>query len=248
MKRFRHVLILVILTAATTACVTPPYDPFVLDRAQIYERVDTLVMMPLQSPEFERKDEVSTRYEALITERLEAAGFNVISSKESSSIVDARIEAMGGIFDPKTGRVDEGKQKAVNEHLAKELSTRYAFDAFIVPRIDMVKANWTGNTASWDGVTDATSGKTGFWASFRNSNLSGTIPAISLIVVLKDKTDSESYYVGRGGIHLVARYGETFASGFQDIPLSEWFVDEERDVTAVSIALSALVDEPEPET
>jgi hypothetical protein len=74
--------------------------------------------------------------------------------------------------------------------------------------------------------------------------MSGTIPAMSLIVVLKNKTDTESYYVGRGGVQLVARYGESFASGFTDIPKSEWFVDPARDAAAVSIALSALVTEP----
>ena len=77
--------------------------------------------------------------------------------------------------------------------------------------------------------------------------MTGTIPAMSLIVVLKDETDSEGYYVGRGGIQLIGHHGETFTGGFVDVPKSEWFVDEERDVTAVAIALSALVNEPEPD-
>ncbi len=70
---------------------------------------------------------------------------------------------------------------------------------------------------------------------------------MSLLVEIKDKTESEGYYVGRGGIQLVAHYGETIAGGFVDISKSKWFIDEEKDVTAVDIALSALVNEPEPD-
>ena len=44
---------------------------------------------------------------------------------------------------------------------------------------------------------------------------------------------------------MVTHHGETLGGGFVDIPKLEWFVDEERDVTAVAIALSALVNEPE---
>ncbi len=244
MNRCIHAFTYVCLAAAITGCVTTPYDPFILSRSEIYERVETLAMMPLQCPDFDRKEEVSARYEALITERLEAAGFKVIPSEESSSIMNYKIEDLGGMFDPTTGEVDEEKRQAVSDHLLQELNAKFDFDAYIVPKIEIVKASWKGNSATWDDVTETVSGKTGFWATFKNQDMSGTIPAMSLYVVLKDKTDSEGYYVGIGGIQLVAHYGETFASGFVDIPKSEWFVDEEKDVTAVAIALSALVNEP----
>lgn len=247
MKRCVRALVSIFLITAITGCVTPPYDPFVISRSEIYERVDTVAMMPLQCPDFDRKEEVSARYEALITERLEAAGFKVIPSEESSSIRNSMIEQMGGMFDPITGQVSEEKRQAVSDHLVQELNAKFDFDAYIVPKIAIVKASWEGNSATWGGVTETVSGKTGFWASFNNSNMFGTIPAMSLVVVLRDKTDSEGYYVGIGGIQLIGHYGETFAGGFVQIPESEWFVDQEKDVTAITIALSALVNEPEPD-
>jgi hypothetical protein len=247
MKRCIRALAVIFLVAAITGCVTPPYDPFVISRSEIYERVDTLAMMPLQCPDFDRKEEVSARYETLITERLEAAGFKVVPSEESSSIRNAMIEQLGGMFDPITGQVSEEKRQAVSDHLVQELNAKFEFDAYVAPKIVPFKANWAGNSATWGGVTETVTGKTGFWAAFSNANMSGTIPALSLVVVLRDKTDSEAYYVGIGGIQLVAHYGETFAGGFVDIPESEWFVDQEKDVTAVNIALSALVNEPEPD-
>lgn len=244
MKRRIRALAFVFLVAAITGCVTPPYDPFVISRSEIYERVGTLAMMPLQCPDFDRKEEVSARYEALITERLETAGFKVIPSSEFSSIRDPMIEQMGGMYDSITGEADEEKLEAVRLHVRNELIAKFDIDAYIAPIIRIVKANWSGNSARWGGVTDTVSGKTGFWASWKNSNRSGTIPAMSLFVGLRDKTNSEGYYLGIGGIQLIAHYGETFAGGFVDIPKSEWFVDEEKDVTAVAIALSALVNEP----
>ena len=247
MKRCIRAVAFVFLVAAITGCVTPPYDPFVISRSEIYDRVDTVAMMPLQGLDFDRKEEVSARYEALITERLEAAGFKVIPSEECSSIMNSMVEQLGGIFDLKTGEVDEEKQQAIKDHLVQEMNAKFDIDAYMVPKIVIVKAGWSGNSAYWSGVTDTVSGKTGFWASFKNSNMGGTLRAMSLFVVLRDKTDSEGYYVGRGGIQLIAHYGETFAGGFVGIPESAWFVDQERDVTAVNIALSALVNEPEPD-
>jgi hypothetical protein len=244
MKLCTRVFVSTLIIAVLSGCAAAPYDPFVVSRSEIYEKVDTLAMLPMQCPEFDRKSETSARYEALITEHLEAAGFKVISSKESADITNAIVEQLGGIFDPVTGQVSETKRQAVSDHLVKEMNAKFDIDGFVAPRFDVVAAPWSGNSANWDGATDVTTGKTGFWAAFGNSNMSGTIPAMSLIVVLKNKTDTESYYVGRGGVQLIARYGESFASGFTDIPTSEWFVDPARDAAAVSIALSALVTEP----
>ena len=184
MNRCIHAFTYVVLLAAITGCVTPPYDPFILSRSEIYERVETLAMMPLQFPDFDRKEEVTARYEVLITERLEAAGFSVIPAEESSSIMNSKIEQLGGMFDPKTGQMTKEKRQAVSEHLVQELDAKYDFDAFVAPKIVIVTANWSGNSAAWDGVTETVTGKTGFWAAFSNSNMAGTIPAMSLFVVL----------------------------------------------------------------
>jgi len=121
MKRCIRALTLVFLVAAITGCVTTPYDPFVISRSEIYERVNTLAMMSLQCPDFDRKEEVSARYEALIAEHLEAAGFEVIPSEESSSIRNSMIEQLGGMFDPITGTVDEEKQQALKAHMFSQL-------------------------------------------------------------------------------------------------------------------------------
>ena len=240
MQRYIHTIMIVGLITFSTACaVVTPYDPFIKSRSEIFDRVDVVSMTPIELQDFDRKDEVAARYEALITERLETAGFTVIPSSEFSSIRDPMIEQLGGVFDPITGQEDKEKLKTVQSHITNELITKFDIDAYISPRIEVTTANWNSNKATWDGVEDETTGKEGFWADFFGPQATGTIPALSLILPLTG-TSGVTYYVGRGGIQLFAHYD----GGFVDIPESMWFVEPERDVNAVNVALAPLLNEP----
>ncbi len=240
MQRYIHIIIFACLITLSTSCaVTPPYDPFIKSRSEIFNTVHVLSMTPVLLADFDRKDEVAARYEALITERLETAGFKVIPSSEYSSIWDPMIERSGGMFDPVTGVLDEEKMAALRLHTTNELVAKFDIDAYVRPAIMVIKASWNGNTATWDGVTDHTTGKGGFWAALSAPDAFGTIPALSLILPVTG-TSGETYYVGRGGIQLFAHY----KGGFVDVPESMLFVDPERDVNAVNVALALLLNEP----
>lgn len=240
MQRYIHIIMFACLIAFCTSCaVSPPYDPFVKSRSEIINTVDVLIMTPVILSDFDRKGEVAARYEALITERLETAGFKVIPSSEYSSIWDPMIEKLGGVFDPLTGDIDKEKLEAARLHTTNELIRKFDIDCYVRPRIIVTKASWGGNTATWDGVTDHTTGKGGFWATIFAPEATGTIPALSLVLPLTG-TSGEIYYVGRGGIQLFAHY----KGGFVDVPKSMLFVDPERDVNAVNVALASLLNEP----
>ncbi len=240
MQRYIHIIIFACLITFSTGCAVTPYDPFIKSRSEISSAVNILSMRPVSLADFDRKDEVAARYEALITERLEAGGFKVIPSSEYSSIWDPMLEQLGGVFDPITGEADEEKLEALRTHTTNELIAKFKIDGFVIPRIDVTTASWSGNTATWDGVTDETTGKGGFWASLAASDKYGSVPALSLILPLFS-TSGEAFYVGRGGIQLSA-----YLKGgrFVDVPESMWFVEPERDVNAVSIALAPLLTEP----
>ena len=238
MKRYIHIIIFACLITFSTGCAVTPYDPFIKSRSEIFETVDVLCMTPMQLQDFDRKDEVAARYEALITERLETAGFKVIPSSEFSSIRDPMIEQLGGVFDSITGEADEEKLEAVRLHTTNELIAKFDIDAYVRPGVMVVKASWSRNTATWDGVKDETTGKGGFWAAIAAPEATGTLPALSLILPLTG-TSGETYYVGRGGIQLFAHY----KGGFVDVPESMWFVEPERDVNAVNVALASLLNE-----
>lgn len=239
MQRYIHIIIFACLITFSTGCAVTPYDPFTKSRSEIFNTVDVLCMVPINLMDFERKDEVAARYEALITERLETAGFKVISSSEFSSVRDPMIEQLGGVFDPLTGEADEEKLEAVRLHTMNELIAKFDIDAYVSPRVVATQASWGGNSATWDGVKDDTTGKEGFWATLSAADATGTIPALSLILPLTS-TSGETYYVGRGGIQLLAHYDY----GFVDVPESMWFVEPERDVNAVNVALAPLLNEP----
>jgi len=239
MRRYIHIIIFACLITFSTGCAVTPYDPFIKSRSEIINTVDVLCMVPIKLMDFDRKDEVAARYEALITEQLETAGYKVIPASEFSSIRDPMIEQLGGVFDSITGEADEEKLEAVRLHTMNELIAKFDIDAYVSPRVVVTKASWSHNSAIWDGVTDETTGKGGFWAFMAAPDATGTIPALSLILPLTG-TSGETYYVGRGGIQLFAHY----KGGFVDVPKSMWFVEPERDVNAVNVALAPLLTEP----
>ncbi len=239
MQRYIRTIMFAGLITFGTGCAVTPYDPFIKSRAEIINTVDVVSMIPVRLSDFDRKDEVAARYESLITERFETAGYTVIPSSEFSSIREPMIEQLGGLFDPTTGQQDKEKLKALQSHITNELITKFDIDAYVSPRIEVSIANWNSNKATWDGVEDETTGKEGFWADLFGPQATGTMPALSLVLPLTS-TSGVAYYVGRGGIQLLAHYDGSFV----DVPESMWFVEPERDVNAVSIALAPLLNEP----
>lgn len=241
MKNPLQMMLVGVLMLMLAGCeTTPPYDPFVKSEADIKSYISVVAMRPILLADFSRKEEIATRYEALITEQLESAGFVVIPSSEFSALWDPMVEQLGGLYDPVTGESDTEKIKAVQEHTTSELIAKFSINGFVAPRIDVTKASWYGNTATWDGVKDETTGKEGFWAALAASNYQGSIPALSLIVPIYDVND-ELVYVGRGGVQLFAHFK---GGRFIDVPESMWFAEPERDVTATTIAMTPLVADP----
>ena len=156
-----------------TGCATmSPYDtcqacnPFKVERNQILSKVKTIAIVPIEIPrKMDRAPQIAERYESLITAELKRAGFNVIPSKEYVAVWDPMVKQIGGIFDPKTGELDQKKFKTVRELSFREMASKKKVDAFLIAGFVPVKVMWYGNTASWHGVTEATTGKEGFLAS-----------------------------------------------------------------------------------
>ncbi len=239
MKRNIRTIMFAGLIAFSTGCAVTPYDPFIKTRSEIFDTVHIVSMVPVRLWDIDKKDEVAARYEALITERLEAAGITVIPSSEYASIRDPMIDQLGGLFDPKTGREDKEKLSTLQSHITNELIAKFDIDAYVSPKIEVAIASWNSNKATWDGVEDETTGKDGFWADVFGPQATGTTPASSLVVPLTG-TSGLAYYVGRGGIQLLSHYDGDFV----DVPESMWFADPERDVNAVNVALAPLLNEP----
>jgi len=243
MKLCTRALTFVFLVAVLVGCVTTsPYELFVLSRSDIHERVDTVAMLPLEVDDFDRKEEVSARYEALITEHLEKAGFKVIPSREYTDIRESLTDQYGDLYDPETGEAYQEKLDAIWRNSLLLLAEKFNPDAYMSPAIVRVGAHWQQNETRWDGVKRPTAGETeGFWEAFLvtpGQNQYGTTSAMSLEIDLFSM-GGELYYVGRGGIQLLSEFR---SQAFGPVPESDWFVNEDWNVEAVSLAVKALTE------
>jgi hypothetical protein len=154
------------------------------------------------------------------------------------------IEQMGGYFDPKTGKKDESKIKAVNEHCYRELGRKFNSDAVLFSRISIVKASFAEYKASWDGTEESLDMRSGtvkvLDLLFDTSITSGTIPALSLGVLIQD-IHGTTAYVNWGGIEVLYK----FSWSHVPVQKSELFSNEERNIEAVNIALEPLIQKSE---
>ncbi len=235
----RIITILVTLTMLF-GCATTVHKPFKVERAQIYKEVRTVGIMPLAIPwKVDHKDRIRAELESSIAAKLREGGFSVISSEGYSQIYESMKASVGPLYDPNTGELLKEKHDSLVEHAKREYLRKNKPNALLYSGIQVVKANWSGNHAIWHGVDEPTTGKEGFWASLAASSSYGTIPALSLVLVLKDPQE-KVYYNNFGGIQLVQWLkGGTFV----DVPGNQLLTDSERNERAVTITLMPLLSE-----
>lgn len=225
---------------------TPPYNPFKIPQDELYGKIKTIALAPVAVPEgLEDPQPVKAMFASLIEAKLREAGFSTVPSAEYAEIWKRMTEKVGGYFDPVTGKRDESKFKALRKHCLRELSTKYNANAVVYPEIRFVKANFSGNTASWHGTSESvkvpTEGVLQALLSGGGGHY-GTLAALSLVVTIKDMDEVEMY-VNPGGIQVLARVSSR--GKFVPVPPNELLVNEERNGAAVDIALEPLVTKPE---
>ena len=235
--------LLILMTFILGGCATTkPHEPFKVDREEVAEEVKSIGLMPCVIPrDIEGREEKRKEFEGYLFEKLKAAGFHVIPSSKYQEIRDPMKAAMGGLYDAQTGELLKEKNKALQQHAKREYLNQYDVDALLSCAVIVVKASWNHNNASWHGVTEASTGKKGFWAALAAPNAYGTIPALSLAVLLEDEK-GDDYYMDYGGIQLLK-----WVRGrkFESVPAHQLLTDSERNRRAVDIALASLLGEEE---
>ena len=240
---------LVIVLLGAGCATTPPYNPFKIAQDEFYGRIKTIAMAPVVVPgDLEDPEPAKAKFESLIEAKLREVGFSVVPSRESSEIFEKMNKQLGGIFDPVTGERDETKLKTVREHALRELSTKFKADAVLHPSIRVVKAQFAGGVAKWDGTSESmTTG--GFMAVILSqpARYQGTVGALSLVAVIED-IHGVDVYVNVGGIQLLSKLSGGFLASTELVPVprNELFATEERNVAAVNITLGSLVRTPQP--
>jgi hypothetical protein len=217
-------------------------DPFQVPRPTIVATVKTIGIMPLDLNEaVPNAAAVAARYESAIANRLEAAGFSVVRADVMREIRDGLLRESGGVYNPIDGKALEDKLK----HLISEARDRYMVvhpvDGILYPRIAVRRAETDYDQARWDGVSEAASGKSFLTSLFTTGGtLSGTTPALSLIVTLTDRGD-RTLYRKAGGLQLLRyAYVGWFGATQRDVDPRYILTDPQRDERALALALDPL--------
>ncbi|CAN5130138.1 hypothetical protein BH24PSE2_BH24PSE2_22530 [soil metagenome] len=207
-------------------------SPFIVPPEDLFSRVQRIALMPtgIAIP-VENSGAVASQYEALVTARLQAAGFAVIPSSAYHAIHAELAERMGG-------ELDDAQRQAVKAHAKRELLVRHAGDALLYPLISLVGVDSPGHSATWHGIEEPTGS---FAAGMRAPAGARTLPALSFIAVLTG-IGGDSWYAGAGGVQLLARMED---DRLVKVPARDLLTDERRNERAVELALAGFGDMPD---
>jgi len=141
------------------------------------------------------------------------------------------------VFDPSTGQLDTVKTGLIRVRTRSELRSRFNADAWLHPSFLVRKAPFDRGVARWDGVSQLLRGK-GVLGWLAAAQKQGTVGALSLVVSIEDMSGN-TLYVSAGGLQVLTTLGGK--EGFTDVPEDSLFVDPQRNLEAVRVALEALV-------
>ena len=245
-------LALVVVAFIGTGCAkSPPYSPWRVDQQQFHQTIKTIALAPITLPEsLDDPDAVRAEFESLIEAKLREGGLVIVPPEEVGEIWDREMDAVGGFYDPATGKRDEAKYHTVRQNTLSELRETCRADAVMWTFIQVVEAEWSGTTATWDGTTDSVKSRgrqmkeaLPFAMMGVSVSYSGSVGALSLIVTVEDCHDTVLYN-NRGGIQVIARFlnGDPIP-----VPASEILTSAERNAASVDIALNPLIGKSPPE-
>jgi len=235
-----------------------PEPALLLPREQILSSVHRVVLGPLLPNGINPPADVALRYQALMHERLAKLGWDVIDSDSLNLDANDAVHIVGGVYDPFTGKSDADKLHQSNEVLIKRLSLRAPPDAIVFIALVKVTAAQKLGNAVWDG---AEQNAQNLGTAVHHSKLFGgteltaageaTISAMSLHVLIRDAA-GVLLYDKRGGIELLQQMSLTtrptqVEQHFTNLLPADLFKDPQRDVQAVDLALSELLNPSEEE-
>jgi hypothetical protein len=218
------------------------YNPFIVPQDRIYGSVKTIALAPLTAPsELGSVDPKRGGFDALIAQQLRGAGFVVVPPEQSVAIWKRITDSLGGIFDATTGRRDTVKLNTARALTMAELQSRLQADAWLHSSIVVASAKFDQGNAEWDGVKQSyqSFGKKFLTALFGGGTY-GKTAALSVFVELEN-TRGKDLYVNQGGLQL---YMVPSGHDWVQIPPSELYANQERNATAVRLALGPLVTRP----
>lgn len=241
----RYVLATLLVAAALPSLVlgaTPAADPgFKVPREQLIATVKSVGFMPVSVvgivPD---ADTVARRLESEVLAHMAPAGVELVPPEVMKEIEARARTAVGGLFDPLTGRQLPDKVRAYQQYNANEYRRDHPVDAWLRVRVVERLALIEQGAATWDGVSDSATGHTGFAGFMLSGGARGVVLALSLSVQLIT-VDGRNLYDSRGGLQ-VLEYVNGPAGNLNMVPVDPKSImqDPARDERALGIALDPL--------
>jgi hypothetical protein len=233
---FRRLAVAALVVAGCAA--QQKYDPYRAPRDTVQASLKLVAIAPVRVPDdLEDAEPVKARFDALLAERLGAAGIAVVPAAEVAPVVEAKTKEAGPLFDPETGKIDQERAKARRAAIGQALKERFGADVWIEPQVRVVRAPVGQDVARWDGVSEPV------YAGLLQTILvkhSGSVPALSFYVWLSN-VEGEYLYVNAGGLQVLDRIA--LGGRYVKRPRAELFADEERNAAAVALAVEPLVEQ-----
>ncbi len=206
------------------------------DRDEALASIQTIAILPadiaVDTPHAERAAEL---IEAQLAERLAGLGVEVLPASVFRGLNYETKVALGGYYDPFTGDVIEEKLKSITDLTFREFERLHDFQAYFRPVVSVGAAPFSYNTASWHGIEESVTGKTGFWAG---TDGYGAVPAISLYGILFTR-DETTYFAHPGGIQLARLIS---GNRFNPVAPELLLADDAKLINAVDIVTAPLLE------
>lgn len=118
-------------------CAQPPFG-FGVPAEEVRDRFDVVALASIRLPSsFARRNEIASRLEAGLEERLVEAGLGVVPTSEFERLWRALADDVGGIHDPRTGMADDEKFEIVSDAAYRELRASRNVDAVAYLSVDL---------------------------------------------------------------------------------------------------------------
>ena len=240
MRNISCLLGLAVLAVLGGCASAPPYDPFRVTEEQFHAKVKRIALAPVAiSAQSGVSAETRQRFDAQLETRIQALGFATVPARIWREAMERGERESGGLFDPKTGRLDSAKADALIQRTMREVQAQAQFDAVLFPTLQPVTARFAAGIARWDGASEELFGKL-FGVLPMGGNVSGTVGALTLVIEVKDAAGS-LLYLQHGGVQVLQKIS---GSTFTPVPKDEILTKDERNLRAIEIASEALSKKP----
>jgi hypothetical protein len=244
---FGSSIALLMLLLGVAAPLHAKENYFSIPREQVIAQVHRVGILPMTFEEaWPRRATAAQEFETLAIAELGKAQIEAVGSAAYLEIESRIKQEQGGWFDVQTGRVITAKRQLIRDLAKQDFIRIHNLDGLMQLRADVIKASVVGNKVIWHGHDEPARLPTGRGAFAQGlidaagGVRSGSLPALSVAVILSDKADKQLY--GRyGALQMLTMIRDSAEVEFVTVDEQFVFADPLRNEQAIRTAIRQLV-------